>query len=73
MVSVILNGNTWQFECLSTSGFVLAQVYDKGKAEALQSMYNAMETQDKDLQQQYQQEQEMAEMGWRVEDNKGGE
>lgn len=73
MVSLILNEKEWQFQCLTTSGRLLAAVYDEGRAEALQQMYNAIEAQDKDTQQQIQQEEEMAEMGWRSEDNKGGE
>jgi len=72
MVSLIFNEQTWQFECLNTNGNVLAALYNKGHAEALQTMYNTMEAQDKDLQQQKQQEQEMAEMGWRSEDTEIG-
>lgn len=73
MVSLIFDEKEWRFECLSTKGHVLAAVYDKGNAETLQTMYNALEAQDKDIQQQDQQEQEMAELGWRGEDTKGGE
>ena len=73
MVSLIFHEKEWRFECLTTSGYLLAAVYDHGQAETLQEMYNTMEAQDKDTRQQTQQEEEMAEMGWRCEDNKGGE
>lgn len=73
MISKIFNEKEWQFELLTSSGSVLAAVYDEGEADQLQTFYKSMEERDKDLQQQSNQEEEMADFSWRSEDNKGGE